>query len=64
MAEHLIGRDAPAHRRWDVDAEPILHVNPGEMNVVEWSRVSAGFSVPFGWDLAIRSSLADSIRQY
>ena len=24
MAEHLITRDAPTHRSWDVDNEPVL----------------------------------------
>jgi acetamidase/formamidase len=34
MAEQLIGRDAPTHRRWDVDVEPVLHVDPGDVIVV------------------------------
>ena len=42
MAEHLIARDAPTHRRWDVDIEPVLQVEPGDVVVVETDDFAGG----------------------
>ena len=42
MAEHLISRDMPTHRRWDVDIEPVLHVEQGDVIVVETDDFAGG----------------------
>ena len=42
MAEHLIRRDAPTHRRWDVDIEPVLHAEPGDVVIVETDDFAGG----------------------
>ena len=42
MAEHLISRAAPTHRRWDVDIEPVLHVEQGDVVVVETDDFAGG----------------------
>ena len=42
MAEHLISRDLPTHRRWDVDIEPVLHVEPGDVIVAETDDFAGG----------------------
>lgn len=42
MAEHLITLDAPTHRRWDVDNEPVLSVLPGDVVVVETDDFAGG----------------------
>ncbi len=42
MAEHLISRDMPTHRRWDVDIEPVLHVEQGDVVVVETDDFAGG----------------------
>jgi acetamidase/formamidase len=31
VADHLITRDMPTHRRWDVDIDPVLHVREGDV---------------------------------
>ena len=42
VAEHLISRDMPTHRRWDVDIEPVLHVEQGDLIVVETDDFAGG----------------------
>ena len=42
MAEHLISRDMPTHRRWDVDIEPVLHAEQGDVVVVETDDFAGG----------------------
>jgi acetamidase/formamidase len=42
MAEHLISRAMPTHRRWDVDVEPVLHVEQGDVVVVETDDFAGG----------------------
>ena len=42
MAEHLISRETPTHRRWDVDIEPVLHVESGDVVVVETDDFAGG----------------------
>ena len=42
MAEHLISRETPTHRRWDVDIEPVLHVESGDVLVVETDDFAGG----------------------
>jgi len=42
MAEHLITRAMPTHRRWDVDNEPVLYVQPGDVIVVETEDFAGG----------------------
>lgn len=42
MAEHVITRDMPTHRRWDVDNEPVVHVQPGDIIVVETEDFAGG----------------------
>ena len=41
MAEHLIGRDAPTTVARDVDVEPVLHVDPGDVIVVQTDDFAA-----------------------
>jgi len=41
MAEHLIGRDAPTTVVQDVDFEPVLHVDPGDVIVVQTDDFAA-----------------------
>ncbi|HLH67118.1 MAG TPA: acetamidase/formamidase family protein [Solirubrobacteraceae bacterium] len=42
MAEHLIAADAPTHRRWDVDLQPVVEIDPGDEVVVETVDFAAG----------------------
>ena len=42
MAEHVITRDMPTHRRWDVDNEPVVQVQPGDIIVVETDDFAGG----------------------
>ena len=42
MAEHLISRETPTHRRWDVDIEPVLRVESGDVVVVETDDFAGG----------------------
>ena len=42
MAEHLISRETPTHRRWDVDIDPVLHVESGDVVVVETDDFAGG----------------------
>ena len=42
MAEHLIPRDAPTHRSWDVDIEPVLRVAPGDVVTAETDDFAGG----------------------
>jgi acetamidase/formamidase len=42
MTEHLITRAMPTHRRWDVDNEPVLHVEQGDLVVVETDDFAGG----------------------
>ena len=42
MAEHLISRAMPTHRRWDVDIEPVLRVEQGDVVVVETDDFAGG----------------------
>ena len=42
MAEHLISRDQPTHRRWDVDIEPVLQVAQGDVIAVETDDFAGG----------------------
>jgi acetamidase/formamidase len=42
MAEHVISRAMPTHRRWDVDIEPVLYVKPGDVIAVETEDFAGG----------------------
>jgi acetamidase/formamidase len=42
MADHLITRDMPTHRRWDVDIEPVISVQPGDVVTVETDDFTGG----------------------
>jgi acetamidase/formamidase len=42
MAEHRIGRDVRTHRRWDVDVEPVLRVQPGDTVRAETDDFAGG----------------------
>src|SRR5687767_8502667 len=42
VAEHLISRAMPTHRRWDVDVEPVLHIEQGDVVVVETDDFAGG----------------------
>ncbi len=42
MTEHRISRDAPTHRRWDVDLEPVLRVAPGDVVTAETDDFAGG----------------------
>ena len=42
MAEHLISRDAPTHRRWDATLAPVLEVDAGDEVVVETDDFAGG----------------------
>jgi hypothetical protein len=41
MAEHLIGRDAPTTVARDVDVEPVLHADPGDVIVAQTDHFAA-----------------------
>jgi len=41
MAEHLIEAGRAHHRRWDVDVEPVLHVDPGDVIVAQTDDFAA-----------------------
>jgi acetamidase/formamidase len=42
MADHVIPRDAPTHRRWDVGLEPVLSVAAGDVIAVETDDFAGG----------------------
>jgi len=42
MADHLIERSAPTHRRWDAGLEPVLSVRPGDTITVETDDFAGG----------------------
>jgi acetamidase/formamidase len=42
MAEHVITRDAPTHRRWDETVEPVVSVQPGDVIAVETDDFAGG----------------------
>jgi acetamidase/formamidase len=42
MAEHVITRDAPTHRSWDVDNEPVVRIAPGDVVSAETDDFAAG----------------------
>jgi acetamidase/formamidase len=42
MAEHVISRSLPTHRRWDVDNEPVVYAEPGDVIVVETDDFAGG----------------------
>ena len=42
MAEHLITRDAPTHRRWEVDQEPVVRIQPGDVVTAETDDFAGG----------------------
>jgi acetamidase/formamidase len=42
MADHVITRDVPTHRRWDVAIEPVLTVQPGDVVTVETDDFAGG----------------------
>jgi len=42
MADHVITRDMPTHKRWDVDIEPVLTVRPGDTIAVETDDFAGG----------------------
>ncbi len=42
MAEHLITRDAPTHRRWDVDIEPVVRIRSGDTVTAETDDFAGG----------------------
>jgi len=53
VAEHLISRETPTHRRWDVDIEPVLYVQSGDVVVVETDDFAGG--------QIVRDSTADDL---
>ena len=42
MAEHVITRDEPTHRRWDATLAPVLEVEAGDVVVVETDDFAGG----------------------
>jgi acetamidase/formamidase len=42
LAEHVITRDEPTHRRWDATLAPVLEVDPGDVVVVETDDFAGG----------------------
>ena len=42
MAAHRIGREVQTHRRWDVDLEPVLRVQPGDVVTAETDDFAGG----------------------
>ncbi len=42
VAEHVITRDAPTHRRWDVDTEPVVRIQPGDIVTAETDDFAGG----------------------
>jgi acetamidase/formamidase len=42
VAEHVITRDEPTHRRWDATLAPVLEVEPGDVVVVETDDFAGG----------------------
>jgi acetamidase/formamidase len=42
MAEHVITRDAPTHRTWDVDHEPVVRIQPGDVVTAETADFAGG----------------------
>ena len=42
MAEHVITRAEPTHRRWDATLAPVLEVEPGDVVVVETDDFAGG----------------------
>jgi acetamidase/formamidase len=42
MTAHRIGRDVQTHRRWDVDLEPVLRVQPGDTVTAETDDFAGG----------------------
>lgn len=42
MAEHVITRDEPTHRRWEADLAPVLEVDPGDVVVAETVDFAGG----------------------
>jgi acetamidase/formamidase len=42
MAEHVITRDAPTHRTWDVDTEPVVRIQPGDIVTAETDDFAGG----------------------
>jgi acetamidase/formamidase len=42
LGEHLISRDRPTHRRWDIDIEPVVHAESGDVVVVETDDFAGG----------------------
>ena len=42
MAEHLITRDAPTHRRWEIDQEPVVRIQPGDTVTAETDDFAGG----------------------
>jgi acetamidase/formamidase len=42
MAEHLITREQPTHRSWDVTLAPVLEIDPGDVVVAETDDFAGG----------------------
>jgi acetamidase/formamidase len=42
MADHVITRDAPTHRTWDVDTEPVVRIRPGDTVTAETDDFAGG----------------------
>jgi acetamidase/formamidase len=42
MAEHLITREQPTHRRWDETLAPVLEIEPGDVVVAETDDFAGG----------------------
>jgi acetamidase/formamidase len=42
VAEHIITRDEPTHRRWDATLAPVLEIDPGDVVVVETDDFAGG----------------------
>jgi acetamidase/formamidase len=42
MADHVITRDQPTHRRWEAELEPVLEIDPGDTVSVETVDFAGG----------------------
>ena len=55
MAEHVITRDEPTHRRWDATLAPVVEIDPGDVVVAETDDFAGG-------QIARESTAADLLR--
>jgi acetamidase/formamidase len=42
VADHVISREAPTHRKWDVGIEPVLRIQPGDVVAAETDDFAGG----------------------